>query len=93
MLKIIIKIRRDMFEHNSSISSYVENSTRNQTPVSSHKEYQINAVTIISMSIASVGIIANLTVVIAFVNNKKLRRKIPNIFIINQVSLFDVQIH
>ena len=93
MLKIIIKIRRGMFEHNSSISSYVENSTRNQTPVSSHKEYQINAVTIISTSIASVGIIANLTVVIAFVNNKKLRRKIPNIFIINQVSLFDVQVH
>ena len=82
-----------MFEHNSSNSSNFENSTRNQTPVSSHKEYQINVVTIISTSIASVGIIANLTVVIAFVNNKKLRRKIPNIFIINQVSLFDVQVH
>ena len=80
-----------MFAHNSSISSYVENSTRNQTPVSSHKAYEINVVTIISTSIASVGIIANLTVVIAFVNNKKLRRKIPNIFIINQVSVFDVQ--
>ena len=36
--------------------------------------------------IASVGIVANITVVIAFVNHRKLRRKIPNIFIINQVG-------
>ena len=36
--------------------------------------------------IASVGIIANLTVVVVFGSHKKLRRKIPNIFIINQVS-------
>ena len=35
--------------------------------------------------ISSVGIIANSTVIIVFVNDKKLRRKIPNIFIINQV--------
>ena len=36
--------------------------------------------------IASVGIVTNITVVIAFVNHRKLRRKIPNIFIINQVG-------
>ena len=36
--------------------------------------------------IASVGIVANLTVVIVFLNHKQLRRKIPNRFIINQVS-------
>ena len=35
--------------------------------------------------ISSVGIIANSTVIVVFVNDKKLRRKIPNIFIINQV--------
>ena len=35
--------------------------------------------------IASVGIITNLTVIVVFLNHKKLRRKIPNIFIINQV--------
>ena len=39
--------------------------------------------------IASVGIVANITVVIAFMNHRKLRRKIPNIFIINQVSNVD----
>ena len=36
--------------------------------------------------IASVGIVANLTVVIVFLNHKQLRMKIPNRFIINQVS-------
>ena len=41
--------------------------------------------TILSATIASVGIIANLTVVTAFLSNKRCRRKIPNVFIINQV--------
>ena len=40
---------------------------------------------IIQSTTASVGIVANLTVIMAFLNHKKLRRKIPNIFIINQV--------
>ena len=40
---------------------------------------------IIQLSIAPVGIIANLTVVIVFLNNKKLRHKIPNRIIVNQV--------
>ena len=43
---------------------------------------------ILSSIIASVGIAANLSVVFAFLNHKKLRRKIPNMFIINQVSTF-----
>ena len=46
----------------------------------------MDIVAILSTVIASMGIISNLTVVIAFLNHKKLRRKIPNIFIINQVS-------
>ena len=40
----------------------------------------------IQSGIASVGIVANLTVIVVFLNHKKLRKKIPNIFIINQVS-------
>ena len=79
-----------MFEHNSTTYSYFEDSTRNKTSVSSHHVYEINIVTIISTLIASVGIIANLTVVVAFLNIKKLRLKIPNIFIINQVRGFCV---
>ena len=40
---------------------------------------------VIQSTTASVEIVANLTVIVVFLNHKKLRRKIPNIFIINQV--------
>ena len=43
-------------------------------------------VMILSTLIASVGIVANFTVILVFMNDKKLRQKIPNIFIINQVG-------
>ena len=46
-----------------------------------------NIMTIFSTAIASVGIVANMNVVVVFVCQQKLRRKIPNMFIINQVSL------
>ena len=45
---------------------------------------------ILQMVIASSGIITNLTVVIVFLNDKKLRRKTPNICIINQVGVFQL---
>ena len=41
---------------------------------------------ILKLVIASLGIITNFFVVVVFLNHKKLRRKIPNICIINQVS-------
>ena len=41
---------------------------------------------IVQLSIAPVGIIGNLTVIIVFLNHRKLRRKIPNRFIVNQVK-------
>ena len=40
--------------------------------------------------IASIGIVGNLTVIIALSNNEKLRVKVPNMFIINQVCFFDI---
>ena len=43
-------------------------------------------VIIIQAVIASVGILSNFTVIVAFLNHKKFRQKIPNKFIINQVS-------
>ena len=43
------------------------------------------SILIIQNSVAAIGIVTNLTVIIVFLNHKKLRRKIPNIFIINQV--------
>ena len=41
---------------------------------------------IIQCVIASLGIIGNSTVIVVFLNHRKFRRKIPNIFIINQVG-------
>ena len=42
---------------------------------------------ILQSLISSVGIIANMTVVVVFINDRKLRVKIPNMCIINQVSI------
>ena len=46
----------------------------------------MNVMTILSTAIASVGIVANMNVVVVFMSQQKLRRQIPNMFIINQVS-------
>ena len=45
----------------------------------------INVMQILQSVIACVGIVANFTVIVVFLNDKKLRRKIPNRFIVNQV--------
>ena len=47
---------------------------------------KIDVMMILTSVIASVGIVSNLNVVVVFLKHKKLRCKIPNIFIINQVS-------
>ena len=41
---------------------------------------------IVQLSIAPVGVIGNLAVIVVFLNHRKLRRKIPNRFIVNQVT-------
>ena len=41
----------------------------------------------IQSTVASVGIVANLTVIVVFISHKRFRRKIPIIFIINQVRM------
>ena len=48
---------------------------------------KFNAMRILQLVIASVGIITNIIVVIVFMKDSKMRRKIPNICIINQVCL------
>ena len=52
---------------------------------SSNGNTKAQSILVIQSTIASVGIVANLTVIVVFLSHKKLRRKIPNIFIINQV--------
>ena len=54
------------------------------TPISLD-ETNVDVMMVLSAAIASLGIISNLTVVVVFLRNNKLRIKIPNIFIINQV--------
>ena len=49
----------------------------------------IDVMEIIQLSIAPVGIIGNLTVIIVFLQHRKLRRKIPNRFIVNQVRMLN----
>ena len=47
---------------------------------------KFNGLKILQLVIASMGVITNIIVVIVFLNDRKLRRKIPNICIINQVG-------
>ena len=47
---------------------------------------RFNVMQILQSIIASVGITANLTVIIVFLSHRKLRLKIPNRFIVNQAS-------
>ena len=54
---------------------------------SSVNVHYLDLMDIVQLSIAPVGIIGNLTVIIVFLSHRKLRRKIPNRFIINQVRI------
>ena len=57
--------------------------------ISSASTYAINLnIRIIQTVTASLGIVTNLNVIVVFLNHKKLRRKIPNIFITNQVRVY-----
>ena len=49
-------------------------------------DFSETIVTVSHSVIASVGIIGNFTVIVVFLNHQKYRRKVPNIFILNQVS-------
>ena len=60
----------------------------NSTDTTVSETDEIDVMKLIHSLIASVGIVTNLTVVVVFLNHKKLRQKIPNICIINQVSCF-----
>ena len=71
-------------ENETFVVDEISNSQQNNT---SNGNTKAQSILIIQSTIASVGIIANFTVIVVFLNHKKLRRKIPNIFIINQVRI------
>ena len=77
-----------MTDLNLNISDIEEIKTNLTSSNIKNKSFQLNIIHILQCTIASVGIVANFTVVVAFLKNRKLRRKIPNIFIINQVKQF-----
>ena len=54
---------------------------------SSVNVHSLDIMDIVQLSIAPVGIIGNLTVIVVFLSHRKLRRKIPNRFIVNQVRI------
>ena len=62
------------------------NSKESESHLEGNVKY-FDVMEIIQLSVAPVGIIGNLTVIVVFLNHKKLRRKIPNRFIINQVRI------
>ena len=64
---------------------FQENATMPVMLQEPQEEDNINFMTIVSAIIASVGVVANLTVVVAFARHKVLRQKVPVIFAINQV--------
>ena len=70
-----------------NLNNTIVNHSENITSIGEvEQDETLSIMAILQSIIASLGIITNLTVVIVFFNHKKLRRKIPNIFIINQVS-------
>ena len=76
--------------HDTSATTQSELNTSDSDDINdlTNKMDQFDVMMSLQCIISSIGIIANLTVVIVFLNHKELRRKIPNRFIINQVSAF-----
>ena len=75
-----------MANFNLNLTPFI-NETTDDSNLNDDSVYDI--VSLMGMTIASVGIISNFTVVVVFMNQVKLRRKIPIIYIINQVNIFN----
>ena len=72
----------------TSTYSFSGGTTFNSTVENSNNDSEgFDVMKILQLVIASLGVTTNLIVVVVFLNHKKLRRKIPNICIINQVSV------
>ena len=69
------------------ISQLLQGNISNETPdVKRPTHYNIMA--ILESIIAIIGIFSNFVVVLAFLHDRNLRIRIPNIFIINQASYY-----
>ena len=72
--------------------TFVENTTGYMLNKSTDEDSRTLSILVIQSAIACIGIVSNLTVIVVFLNHKKLRRKIPNIFIINQVRAMSISV-
>ena len=70
----------------SATFTHLEGSTIETNTPEENINTRTNTMGIVHSIIASFGMLTNLTVIVVFLNHRKLRRKVPNICIINQVS-------
>ena len=70
----------------TSVVDVVTSDTTTNSDDRNNNGNSIDVMMLLSTIVASIGIVSNATVIIAFLNHKKLRSKIPTMFIINQVS-------
>ena len=73
----------------TSVIDVVTSDTTTNSDDRNNNGNSIDVMMLLSTIVASIGIVSNATVVVVFLNHKKLRRKIPTMFIINQVSLLE----
>ena len=64
-----------------------EHNITGTNPSVTESSKSLDVMMILSLILSSVGIFGNLNVLIVFLSHNKFRKKIPNIFIINQVSI------
>ena len=85
-----------MMDRNTNLTNvnttHKHNITGNFTePRLAETSKSLDVMMILRLFLSSVGIVGNLNVLIVFLSHKKFRKKIPNIFIINQVSISHLQ--
>ena len=71
-------------ENTTEVTKLEENDTFvieeiNRTTNSNNDNTKAQTILTVQSTTASIGIVANFTVIVVFLNHKKLRRKIPNI--------------
>ena len=78
----------DLSVYRTNNETKVVNDSKNVTkPIDTNISSSVDVTVVLRLILSSVGIIGNLTVLIIFLNHRKFRKKIPNIFIINQVRI------
>ena len=83
------------YDYNVTVVLYVNVTVSSETDMSTEQNVNetsksVDVMMIIKFIVSFIGIVGNLTVLIVFLNCRKFRKKIPNIYIINQVSFVNI---